>query len=69
MTPAGVPRPIVDKLQEHVAKALGNDDTRKRITDDGGVIAGGTPEDFAALIAKEKERWAKVVTAAKIQVD
>jgi tripartite-type tricarboxylate transporter receptor subunit TctC len=69
MTPAGVPRPIVDKLQEHVTKALGNDDTRKRITDDGGVIAGGTPEEFAALIAKEKERWAKVVTAAKIQVD
>ena len=69
MTPAGVPRPIIDKLQEHVAKALASDDTKKRITDDGGVIAGGTPEEFAALIAREKERWAKVVAAAKIQVD
>jgi tripartite-type tricarboxylate transporter receptor subunit TctC len=69
MTPAGVPRPIVDKLQEHAAKALAHDDTKKRIMDDGGIIAGGTPEEFAALIAKEKERWAKVVAAAKIQVD
>lgn len=69
MTPAGVPRPIIDKLQQSVAKALAAEDTRKRITDDGGEIAGGTPEEFAALIAKEKERWAKVVAAAKIQAE
>lgn len=69
MAPAGVPRPIIDQLQQAVAKALASDDAKKRIADDGGVVAGGTPEQFAALIAKEKERWAKVVATAKIQPD
>lgn len=69
MAPAGVPRPIIDKLHEGVVKALASDDAKKRISDDGGVVAGGTPEQFAALIAKEKERWAKVVASAKIQPD
>jgi len=69
MAPAGVPRPIIDQLQQAVAKALASDDAKKRIADDGGVVAGGTPEQFATLIAKEKERWAKVVSTAKIQPD
>lgn len=69
MAPAGVPRPIIDQLQQAVTKALASDDAKKRIADDGGVVAGGTPEQFAALIAKEKERWAKVVATAKIQPD
>ena len=69
MAPAGVPRPVIDRLQRAVMMALASDDVKKRISDDGGVIAGGTPEQFATLIAKEKERWAKVVTTAKIQPD
>lgn len=69
MAPAGTPRPIIDKLQKEVAKALATDEAKKRISDDGGVVAGGTPEEFAALIAREKERWSKVVATAKIQPD
>lgn len=69
MVPAGTPRPIIDKLQKEVAKALATDEAKKRISDDGGVVAGGTPEEFAALIAREKERWSKVVATAKIQPD
>lgn len=69
MAPAGTPRAIIDRLAEETRKALASDDAKKRISDDGGITAGGTPEQFAALIAKEKERWGKVVTTAKIQPD
>ncbi len=69
IVPAGVPKPIIDRLQKEALKALGSDDTKKRFADDGANPAGGTPEQFAALIAKEKEKWGKVVATAKIQPD
>lgn len=69
IVPAGVPKPIIERLQKEALKALGADDTKKRFADDGANPAGGTPEQFATLIAKEKEKWGKVVAAAKIQPD
>lgn len=69
IVPAGVPKPIIERLQKEALKALGSDDTKKRFADDGANPAGGTPEQFADLIAKEKAKWGKVVTTAKIQPD
>lgn len=69
IVPAGVPKPIIERLQKEALKALGADDTKKRFADDGANPAGGTPEQFATLIAKEKEKWGKVVATAKIQPD
>lgn len=69
MAPAGTPRAIIDRLAEETRKALASDDAKKRISDDGGITAGGTPEQFAELIVKEKERWGRVVATAKIQPD
>lgn len=69
MAPAGVPKPILDRLHREAVKALNADDTKKRLSDDGADPAGGTPEQFAALIAREKEKWGTVVTTAKIQPD
>jgi tripartite-type tricarboxylate transporter receptor subunit TctC len=35
--------------------------------DQGNEIAGGTPEQFAALIRSESPRWGKVVRDAKVE--
>lgn len=69
IVPAGVPKPIVERLHKEAVKALGADDTKKRFADDGANPAGGSPEQFADLIAKEKAKWGKVVATAKIQPD
>ena len=69
MAPAGTPKPIIDKLQKEIAKSLKNKEDSKRMLEDGAVLVGDTPEQFAAFIKVEQGRWGKVVEKAGIQVD
>jgi tripartite-type tricarboxylate transporter receptor subunit TctC len=41
-------------------------DIRERLAAQGAEPAGGTPEQFAAYMAEETEKWGKVAKAAKI---
>ena len=59
--PAGTPKAIVDKLNADTNKVLAQPDFRERLASLGADPAGGTPEQFAALIRSEREKWAKVV--------
>ena len=43
--------------------------TVTRLTEEGGDVVGGTPEQFAAYIAIETEKWAKVVKAAGVRAE
>lgn len=61
MLPAGTPRPIVDKIHQDTAKALGNTEMKARLFVNGMKPVGNKPEAFAADIAEESKRWAKVV--------
>jgi tripartite-type tricarboxylate transporter receptor subunit TctC len=69
MAPAGTPKPVIDRLQREATIALASGEAQRRITEDGALTAAGTPEAFATLIARERERWGEVVRAAKIQPD
>ena len=60
---------MIDRLNAEVAAALKTPETTRKITEDGGLITGGTPEEFAALIDREIGRWGRVVKAARITVD
>lgn len=65
--PKGLPAAIVKTLNEAGNKALQDPGLRKTMLDQGNEIAGGTPEQFAALIKAEAPRWGKVVRDAKIE--
>ncbi len=67
--PAGVPRDIVMKTNEALAKSLKTPETRERLLALGAMPSGNTPEEFAAFIKIEKEKWAKVAKAANIKLD
>ena len=67
IVPKGTPAAIIAKLNDAVNKALKEPDMREKITSQGNEVAGGTPQDFAQLIASESEKWGKVVRAAKIK--
>lgn len=69
LAPAGTPAPVIAKLNAEINAALKNVQTTRKVTDDGGTALGGTPEQFAALIAREAERWGEVVRAARISAD
>jgi tripartite-type tricarboxylate transporter receptor subunit TctC len=63
--PAALPRDVVTKLHGEVSKLLAGDLT-KRLQDLGLDVAGGTPEDFAAFIRQDIEKYGRIVKAANI---
>jgi tripartite-type tricarboxylate transporter receptor subunit TctC len=67
--PAGTPRPIVDKLNAAINRAIRSDFFKARYEQIGDEPAGGTPEEFAALIKRESAKWADVVkrSGAKLE--
>jgi tripartite-type tricarboxylate transporter receptor subunit TctC len=66
MAPAGTPRPIIDRLNSEVQKALQLPAVRSRLEDMGGEAKGSTPEEMRAMVAAQTQKWIKVVADAKI---
>jgi tripartite-type tricarboxylate transporter receptor subunit TctC len=67
LAPAGTPRTVIDRLHAETVKALQQKDVRDKLATDGAEPVGSTPEQFAAYIRSETEKWAKVVKAAGIK--
>jgi tripartite-type tricarboxylate transporter receptor subunit TctC len=66
MAPAGTPRPIVDRLNQEVLKALQVASVKARLEEMGGEAKGSTPEEMKAMVASEVQKWTQVVNDAKI---
>jgi tripartite-type tricarboxylate transporter receptor subunit TctC len=61
LSPAGLPKPAIDKLSEATNAALKDPAVLKELQSQGLNAAGGGPDDFAHFIRNETERWAKVI--------
>ncbi|WP_294258976.1 tripartite tricarboxylate transporter substrate binding protein [uncultured Comamonas sp.] len=59
--PAGVSKDRLSKLNAAFNRALETPDVKKRLTEQGADVLGGTPEQFARLVRDETGRWATVV--------
>jgi tripartite-type tricarboxylate transporter receptor subunit TctC len=66
-SPAGVARPIVNKVAGDVEQALRTPDVQRRMADYGVDVEFMGPEKFAAYIKTEMVRWGKVIRQAGIQ--
>jgi tripartite-type tricarboxylate transporter receptor subunit TctC len=64
--PAGLPKPIVDKLNGAIAQALASPEVRKIFLRDGTEPAPGSPADLASTISTEIAKWKQVTQAAGI---
>jgi len=64
--PAALPKPILAKLNADLHKALNSPDAQRRLIEQGVDPAPSTPEQFAAFIRAETEKWAKVVKEAGV---
>jgi tripartite-type tricarboxylate transporter receptor subunit TctC len=69
IAPAGLPQPIIDKLNAASNKALQSDTFKARIAAIGDDVAGGTPAEFAAFIASESKKWGAVIERAGIKFE
>ena len=61
LAPPGTPREIVNKLNAAITKVLSTPDAKKLMVSAGVDVATSAPEEFAALMRSEFERWGKVV--------
>ncbi|MBI2296773.1 MAG: tripartite tricarboxylate transporter substrate binding protein [Betaproteobacteria bacterium] len=67
--PAKTPRPILDKLNREVNKALGTADVKQRLEQLGLVVTGDTPEKFDAFIKSEADRLTKLIKVGAVPVE
>ncbi|MBK6850951.1 MAG: tripartite tricarboxylate transporter substrate binding protein BugE [Burkholderiales bacterium] len=67
--PKGLPRDVVDKLNDAARKTLELPDVKKRIGETGSVIVANTPEQFAAQIKAEFEVYKKVVEQQGLKIE
>jgi tripartite-type tricarboxylate transporter receptor subunit TctC len=69
VAPAGVPRPIVEKLAAELATIIKMPDVAERFAADGASPVGSTPQQFAAFLKSEMAKWGKVIREAGIQLE
>ena len=67
--PRRTPAEIVEKLNRTINAALADPQNRKRLADIGGVPMPMAPAEFAAFIAEETAKWAKVIKFAGAKID
>ena len=67
LAPAGTPRAIVERLYQETSRALRSAEVKERVIGEGMEVVAGTPEDFAAYIKSETEKWQKVIKSAGIK--
>ena len=65
--PAGLPKPIVERLHGEIAKALANPEVVAAMKKTGVEPQSSRPEEFAAYIKKEYDTWGKVIKQAGIK--
>ncbi|MBD0276121.1 MAG: tripartite tricarboxylate transporter substrate binding protein [Acetobacteraceae bacterium] len=67
--PGRMPDPIVRRITSDVQALLRRPDIAKRIVDQGGIVEGEGPEEFAARIRRELAENTEVAQAAGIRVE
>jgi tripartite-type tricarboxylate transporter receptor subunit TctC len=69
LAPAKTPRPVVVLLNREVRAALDRPDVKKNLLDQGMDPAGGTPEEFGALIRADMDKWGDVGKRLGVKLD
>ncbi len=65
--PAGMPPALVERLNQDIQRVLKLPDVRERMSTEGASPAGGTPQQFAALVRSEVDKWRRIIQQAGVQ--
>jgi tripartite-type tricarboxylate transporter receptor subunit TctC len=69
IAPAGLPRPVLERLNAAVNDAIRSPVFRERFAQIGDEPGGGTPEDYADTIRRDSARWAEVIRRSGAKID
>jgi tripartite-type tricarboxylate transporter receptor subunit TctC len=67
--PAGVPRPIIDKVANDLQKVLARQDVKDKMGEFGIETIWSGPEQFAKFMDHERARWGKLIKEANIKIE
>src|SRR5262245_9786496 len=65
--PAGIPAPIVARLNEAIRASLAKPETQQRLRQLGAIGAPSSPEEFRTWLQRDRERWERVIKAAGVK--
>jgi tripartite-type tricarboxylate transporter receptor subunit TctC len=69
LAPAATPRPIIERLNAELVRALKAPDVREQLDRQGVEPQPGTPEELRKYMERELATWGRVVEEAKIEVN
>ncbi len=69
LAPAGTPKDVIAKISADVRATVAADDVKAKLIELGAVPAASTPEQFQALIEKDRKRYAAVIKDKGITVE
>jgi len=69
MVPAGTPQNIITLLHRELVQILKDPETDKLLRGQGLLPVANTPAEFAAVIERETEKWARVAKDVKLSLD
>lgn len=67
LAPAGTPSEIIKRIQAEVVVALRTPEVREKLATDGAEPIGSTPDEFAAVIRDELQKWSRVAKESGIE--
>jgi tripartite-type tricarboxylate transporter receptor subunit TctC len=67
--PRDTPAEIIKMLNEEINAALTDPRIKARLTDLGGMVLPGSPDEFGNLLAEEIKKWGEVIKFANIKLD
>ena len=69
LAPAGTPKDLVDKISQGIQQAVAVPEIQQQLLAQGAVAKGGTPAEFAQLIADDRKRYARIIIDNKLTID
>jgi tripartite-type tricarboxylate transporter receptor subunit TctC len=69
VAPAGTPATLVERYSQEIARLIAQPALRQKLESDGFEPASSTPQQLAAYIRSESERWGQVVRASGTSID
>jgi tripartite-type tricarboxylate transporter receptor subunit TctC len=67
VAPAGTPRPLIMRLNAEINAGIKSTFMQERFKQLGAIASPGTPEDFAAFVAKERPKWVNMVKLSGVR--
>ena len=66
LAPAGTPKAVIDRLHAEIVKVVRSQEFGNHLLTEGATAVGNTPQEFAAVIRADIQKWARVIKEAGI---